>query len=98
MPIFVCVVEDCFFNHRVYKKGETAVIEDSDLIGKMGGRFVSKDDYDKTVLNVVKNLDTKKVLYTKEEVKETVKEMTTENVRLKNQIKEMSKKTDKKGV
>lgn len=98
MTVFVCVVENCFFNHHIYKKGDTVHVEDKDLIQRMNGRFVSKEEFDKTVVSVVRNLDSKKDVYTKEEVKEKVSELATENAFLKNKIREVEKKQAPKKV
>lgn len=91
MPSFVCVVENAFFNHNLYKTGDTLFVEDPDLIEKMEGRFVLESDYEQTVRKVVVNLDNKKSTYTKAQVDDTIKEVATENARLKSELKALRK-------
>lgn len=96
MPSFVCVVDGAYFNQHLYHSGDRIVVDDNELIERMGDRFVLEEDYNNKYRSVVQNLDRKKDVYTKAEVTDTLKETVSENLRLKNELKSLRKQVKPK--
>lgn len=94
--IFVCVVENAFFNHQLYKAGDTVDVDDPELIKRMGGRFVTESDFKESKRKPLENFDAKKEVFTKKQVETIITETASENARLKAELKEIKKTGAKK--
>jgi hypothetical protein len=88
MPNFVCVYDNVYFNHKVWSQGEVITVDDTDLIEKMGARFVPQSDYENSLRKVTVNLDRKRESFTRQQVEDITKEVAAENARLRNELKE----------